>query len=442
MICILFLTGFLAIAAQSVEETGKITGNLPSIHSLNSCQYLQNISDVETLDRHQYNILEQCLYYYLAGEAQRKAGRFGGIRAIVTLSPNSESKSIPVTINFHQITLQHFELNEFTKDITIQGYMAVSWIDKRLSWNENDWNLKKLSINSIAHVWVPLITAQTYETALRNGDLLEMRKIEANSNGTVNAIINFSLRTFCDDADFQNFPDDVYRCCFQLEPHINQNVEFTTNGRPIFTDPRYFRDYGWLLSGTVPVIQNYATSITQLVFCMNLQRSTNSVRIELTLPTTITSLLFLITPLFGKIQLQIFTKLFVLFLQFLALQLFSNRIAPHLGSAAATPKLLKFHEYAMMINTMSILISVILWMLARIRRRLPPWAWLIQLSQIVNGLLCAFNSSELAITELPLEKVETTSSYQSDWANAFNAIHSVAVGTISIVFILGYIIIL
>lgn len=44
MICILFLTGFLAIAAQSVEETGKITGNLPSIHSLNSCQYLQNIS--------------------------------------------------------------------------------------------------------------------------------------------------------------------------------------------------------------------------------------------------------------------------------------------------------------------------------------------------------------------------------------------------------------
>lgn len=39
--------------------------------------------------------------------------------------------------------------------------MAVSWIDKRLSWNENDWNLKKLSINSIAHVWVPLITAQT-----------------------------------------------------------------------------------------------------------------------------------------------------------------------------------------------------------------------------------------------------------------------------------------
>lgn len=74
---------------------------------------------------------------------------------------------------------------------------------------------------------------------------------------------------------------------------------------------------------------------------MNLQRSTNSVRIELTLPTTITSLLFLITPLFGKIQLQIFTKLFVLFLQFLALQLFSNRIAPHLGSAAATPKLCK-----------------------------------------------------------------------------------------------------
>ncbi|VDN18035.1 unnamed protein product [Gongylonema pulchrum] len=387
--------------------------------------------------------IEQCLYYYLAAEAQRKAQHFSAIQALAAFPPNSEGKATRVKLLFHQITLQHFVMNEFLRDLSINGYMDVSWNDSRLTWDEEQWKLKKLEIHSISHLWVPMLTAQTFETAVRNGDLMEIRRVTVQSNGTVRTIINFSLRTFCEDSDFKNFPDDVYKCCYQIEPHFNQDaIDFETVGQPVFTDPKYFRDYGWLMYGTVPTVQIADdTQISQLGFCINLQRSTNSVRIELSLPSTVTSILFLLTPLLGQIHLQIAAKMFVLFLQFLTLQLFSARIAPHLGSAAATPKILRFLEFAVVLNTLSICVSMVLWMCCKIRRNLPPWNWLIRTSEVINRCICIFNTTD-SCTSLHEKASSTTSCYQEDWNNAFIAIHGVAVSTLSFIFIFGYLLFL
>src|SRR4051812_5177215 len=78
---------------------------------------------------------------------------------------------------------------------------------------------------------------------------------------------------------------------------------------------------------------NHKTKIRyfQLNFCINLQRSSSSVKIELWVATYSTVLLFLFSPLFGTIQTQIALKLFLFLLQMLTLQLFSNRIAAHMG---------------------------------------------------------------------------------------------------------------
>lgn len=51
---------------------------------------------------------------------------------------------------------------------------------------------------------------------------MEVRRLDANSAGNVTAVVSFSLKTFCDDADFRHYPDDIYKCCFLLEPHFNQ----------------------------------------------------------------------------------------------------------------------------------------------------------------------------------------------------------------------------
>ena len=84
------------------------------------------------------------------------------------------------------------------------------------------------------------------------------------------------------------------------------------------------------------------TNDLQLGFCLNLQRASSAVRIEMTVPLMIVSLLFLLSPFLGQIKLQIYVKLVVLSLEFVTLLLYSNRIAQFLGGASATPRLREF----------------------------------------------------------------------------------------------------
>jgi len=221
---------------------------------------------------------------------------------------------------------------------------------------------------------------------------------------------------------------------------IKIKIQMIADGSPIYTDPKYFRDYGFSMSGTVPSVQNDPAGLSQYAFCMNLQRASEAVRIELSLPSTVCAILFLLTPLLGVIQWQMLAKAFVLLLQFLTLILFSNRISPHLGSAAGTPGLLRFLEFAIVMNALSISVSVFLWVCSKMRRTLPPWSWLIRLSDVINKFFCVFNtiSTSNATDSLDTASTSKMAAYQEDWLNAFRALHGLIMLVISIVFLFGY----
>ncbi|KAI1700724.1 neurotransmitter-gated ion-channel ligand binding domain-containing protein [Ditylenchus destructor] len=469
-----------------------------AINSLDPCKYFENITDVQQLNHHEYVAFEQCLYYFLANRAQHQAaGAFGAIHPIATLPPSyggprNGPKGGEIRVRVGQITIQHFQLNEFLKDLHIVGYLEMQWDDQRLSWDQSQFKVEKLQIHSANHIWMPILSSQAYETSLRNDDAMEVRRLESTSRGNVSAIVTFSLKTFCDDTDFRHFPDDVYKCCFLLEPHFNQElIEFTVDGQPVFTDPKYFRDYGWSMSGTIPTVNPDPNVIAQLNFCINLQRSSSAVKIEMGVPTWATAILFLFSPLFGPIRNQLYFKLFLLLIQLITLQLFSNRIAPHLGSASATPVIVAIHELAIVLNVISIIFSMVVWMFASLRRDLPPWGWLTRLTQIINKFIFVFNSPrqnapidhccyfdpQNDIDSLQLEKTDPTSRtangsspvspsnsgpitkfsgsnagsalrntgaggrYQADWIAAFMAIHSLGVTFLSLIFIFGYLVI-
>lgn len=89
------------------------------------------------------------------------------------------------------------------------------------------------------------------------------------------------------------------------KPFFQDIIEFDASGLPIFTDPKYFRDYGWKLSGTVPQALEDPAQVAQMGFCINLQRASSSVRIELTVPLMVTAILFLVTPFLAQIKLQV-----------------------------------------------------------------------------------------------------------------------------------------
>uniref|UniRef100_A0AC34Q1K8 Uncharacterized protein n=1 Tax=Panagrolaimus sp. JU765 TaxID=591449 RepID=A0AC34Q1K8_9BILA len=95
-------------------------------------------------------------------------------------------------------------------------------------------------------------------------------------------------------------------------------------------------------------------------------------------------------------------------------------------------------------NTISLIASIIIWMLSRIKRTLPPWNWLINVSNIINKFICIFNSVDENDGAFEMEKggipgeSNPNSRYQSDWEAAFLAIHGVVVTFFAIFFIIGY----
>uniref|UniRef100_A0A0N4ZRY6 alpha-1,3-mannosyl-glycoprotein 2-beta-N-acetylglucosaminyltransferase n=1 Tax=Parastrongyloides trichosuri TaxID=131310 RepID=A0A0N4ZRY6_PARTI len=328
-------------------------------------QYTQQLS------RHEYVAFEQCLYYYLASESQKKFLKLKVLHPLATLPPSNN-----VNVFVKQITLQHFSLNEFVKDLNIVGYIELNWQDDRLKWDTTTWKTNKLQIHSASHLWLPVLSAQAFETAMRAEDTMEVRKLETTSKGNTSGLFAFSLKTICDDTDFSHYPNDVYKCCFQLEPHLNQDIiRFQSNGQPIYTDPKYFRNKGWSVAGSIPTTNNNPAEVSSLNFCINLQRSNNSIKLELSLPVVICSLLFLFAPIL-QVKTQFFFKLFILFLQFTTLILFNSRISPHLGASQAIPYVMRIHGFCMIMNTISIMVSGFIFMLGKIKRTLPPYSWL------------------------------------------------------------------
>uniref|UniRef100_A0A914W3Q3 Neurotransmitter-gated ion-channel ligand-binding domain-containing protein n=1 Tax=Plectus sambesii TaxID=2011161 RepID=A0A914W3Q3_9BILA len=422
-------------AQSNFGNAGLPPGTVPIASLLDPCLEVQNVTGkyhIETLNHHQYITLEHCLYYHLAREVQTQAGTGN---AIALLPPSNGQKQEEINVRFHKVTLQHYYLNEFMKDITVNGFFELSWNDPRLTWKQERWNVKSLKIQSINHIWIPVLTAQAYDTALRNGDSLEMRKIETTKDGNVSAYVNFAMQTYCDDSDFANFPSDLYQCCFSIQPHVLQElIRFQADSVPVFTDPKYFRDYGWRMSGTTPSASTGDDGTAVLNFCINMQRQSATLKIELTLPTTVCAVLLLLTPLLGSFRMQLAAKLFILLLQFLALQLFANRIAAHLGAASATPRIFRVYEFSVTVNTISIATTMALWMCAKTRRTLPPWNWLSKVAAIINKFLCAFNTIDL---EQDVRVDQNDKNYQTEWLSAFAAVHGVLMFFLSFIFLIG-----
>ncbi|CAP27723.2 Protein CBR-LGC-21 [Caenorhabditis briggsae] len=396
---------------------------------LDPCQYMLQMLNQTNKDlmQHEENTLEQCLYYFLAGESAKKLARLNIPHPIASIPPNYVSQQ-PVTINFAQFTLQHFELNEHLKDISIHGYLELNWHDDRLVWSQDTWKKNKLVVHSFHHVWVPLLGSQNPENHLKNGDAFEIRKVETTNQGNVTAKVAFSLRTFCDDTDFENYPND-------------EVIQFTSSGLPIFTDPKNFRDYGWGVSGTVPESFDDPSEIAQLGFCLNLKRAHSSLKVELAIPLFITTVLFLLPPLFGSVKIQIYIKMFVMGLQFVTLLIFSIRMAPFLGSTSATPKPVRYLEVALVFNLISITTSIVLFCCMQVKRTLPPWGRVTQFANFINGFLGVLHIT--GIEDINLEKYDeqvAQTSYQKDWNNVFRAAHAVFMAAISAIVIFVYIV--
>lgn len=102
---------------------------------LDPCKYFENVTDIQSLNHHEFVAFEQCLYYFLANKAQQSSTKLGSVHPIATLPPtygSSDQKSVKVRVG--QITLQHFQLVRSNSDQIVNGVYRTNFLKISISW--------------------------------------------------------------------------------------------------------------------------------------------------------------------------------------------------------------------------------------------------------------------------------------------------------------------
>ncbi|EFO28312.1 hypothetical protein LOAG_00169 [Loa loa] len=396
------------------------------------CKFASNITDVEELAHHKYQVLEDCLYYKLSQDATAMQGKSNAI----SILPPSIAAGETLDAEVIEIALKQLWMNEIWHVMNINGHFLISWKDRRMKWDFNEWKTDTLNIRLYGRLWVPDINSDKFQTSTQNGDYAQFYNIVAKNNGNVTGRLEFKMQAHC-DIDYSNFPDDDKNCCFRLKsvlyPHyIRYYLARGEDG----LDLTKLRTNWHVRDATIKVLPDEDDRKTQMLeICLQVRRRSSTLRIELTLPMMVSSLLVVIAPFFGSFRDQINVKLFAIFIQLVSFTFLAIK-APQVGFGETVPHIYTFYVFTMSTTVVSLLLTLVISAMSRIRRKLPPAHRYTLLASALNISLCC--GSE------PNAEIDGTSAkdYHQDWLQIHTAINNVVSFLILVAYTIGIIVIL
>ncbi|EJD76273.1 hypothetical protein, variant [Loa loa] len=305
-----------------------------------------------------------------------------------------------------------------------------------MKWDFNEWKTDTLNIRLYGRLWVPDINSDKFQTSTQNGDYAQFYNIVAKNNGNVTGRLEFKMQAHC-DIDYSNFPDDDKNCCFRLKsvlyPHyIRYYLARGEDG----LDLTKLRTNWHVRDATIKVLPDEDDRKTQMLeICLQVRRRSSTLRIELTLPMMVSSLLVVIAPFFGSFRDQINVKLFAIFIQLVSFTFLAIK-APQVGFGETVPHIYTFYVFTMSTTVVSLLLTLVISAMSRIRRKLPPAHRYTLLASALNISLCC--GSE------PNAEIDGTSAkdYHQDWLQIHTAINNVVSFLILVAYTIGIIVIL
>ncbi|OZC07085.1 hypothetical protein X798_05890, partial [Onchocerca flexuosa] len=143
----------------------------------------------------------------------------------------------------------------------------------------------------------------------------------------------------------------------------------------------------WMLEHrTVAITKIGGPDFEFLHVCIHARKQMSTLRIALRLPISITTMLMLLSPLFGHLITQIYVKLFTFSLQTISF-IFLCSIAPENDT---------FFETVVILTVISTMINMIAIALSRVRRTVPPRHDVYLASKVINRLVCCIEPDPTA----------------------------------------------
>ncbi|VDM07077.1 unnamed protein product [Wuchereria bancrofti] len=355
--------------------------------------------------------LEDCIYYFLVGRAKAK---YGDIRLLYLEEPTPKDDIFTIIIS--HVAVRRVEL---------------SWEDERLKWDKKEWQLDEYTLHDAHHIWKPTINDEYYLGTVQ-GCYTTVQEIDIFSSGKVVALYSFRYPAFC-NVNYYRYPEEENDCClffslgdlnrklhFELKAEskatLSQVVkmEKVANGLINPTDEHS----AWMLEHrTVAITKMSGSNFELLHVCIHARKQMSTLRIALRLPVSITTMLMLVSPLFGHLTTQIYVKLFA----------FSLQTVSFIFLCSISPENDTFFETVVVLTVISIMVNLIAIALSRVRRTIPPRHNFYLASKVINHLICCIEPDPTASYFRHLDDCTQTNfensqpDYTTEWRHIYIA---------------------
>ncbi|CAI4227487.1 unnamed protein product [Auanema sp. JU1783] len=391
------------------------------------CRWKTNITDIDDVAHHKYQVLEECLFYRLTKEADQTQGKSNSLMLLPPTVAAGETLEVQVL----HASVRQMWMNEVFKEMNINGYLKLSWKDRRLRWDVNEWKTDNLNIKSFGRLWVPDIQSEKHQTATQASDYVSFQNIQSNNNGNVTARLEYRIQAQC-EIDYTEYPSDKKYCCFNLKSSLykryikyfleHENDTLDVSG----IKTNWYIENSWIRKDT----EEGDNRAEVLEVCVTARRRSTTLAIELTVPVLVSALLLLIAPFFGKFKQQVQVKMFALLLQFMSFQFLADK-TPQVGFGATVPKIYIFYAFTLSVTVISLILTVIISAMSRVKRVVPPAHRYTLLASVLNANLCC-GSEEDPVTDGTSSKDAT-----ADWLQIHTALNNVASFITLLIYVIG-----
>ncbi|CAJ0564195.1 unnamed protein product, partial [Mesorhabditis spiculigera] len=395
------------------------------------CKWRDNVTSVDEIAHHKYQVLEDCLYYKLSRDADKLQSKGNALM----LLPPTVAAGETLDLEIMDVQLRQMWINEVFKEMNMNGYINLSWKDRRLRWDLGDYKTDNINIKSFGKIWVPDINSVNYQTASSTSDYTSYQGINAKYTGNITARLEFRMQAEC-QVDYSDFPNDVKHCCFNLRSSLYKYyIKYFLIGSEQLNVDNLRTNWHIADSWIKKTNQDGDIKAEQLEVCVTARRKSSTLSIELLVPVTVSALLLIIAPFFGKFKEQIHVKMFSLLIQFLSFQLLVNK-TPQVGFGEHVPKIYVFYAFTLSMTIISLIITVIIAAIARVPRKLPPAHRYTLLANVLNANICC------GMEETPVTDGTSTKDTAADWLQIHVAVNNLVALFVLLFYVIGAIVII
>lgn len=134
------------------------------------------------------------------------------------------NETVEIMLRFQLVSIQ--ELSTTAQQINIVGWIDCHWYDKRLRWNQSEFDIESLVLPP-SLVWLPsLLLLNTISVSLYNSDWKALYEVLLFHDGRIYWVPAGSFQVYC-DMDLRYFPFDEQTCDFRFGNfmYTNQQID-------------------------------------------------------------------------------------------------------------------------------------------------------------------------------------------------------------------------